>query len=86
MGIYRGHEAMNEDTDYVHNAIVNYEPTYIALGEAVTAWQADQDGPIGPYRDQLRDDVEQHREAMGLDAGDLTDDVDYAAIIQFEAL
>lgn len=89
MGIYRGHEAMNEDTDYVHTAVINYEPTYTELQDATAAWMDDQSNPIGEYRDQVRDAVEaavrDDPQGIGLDPSDLTDDVDYAAMIAFEA-
>jgi hypothetical protein len=75
---------MNESTDYVHSAVINYEPTYLVLMEVVSEWGDDQSGPLAPYRDALRDAVEMHREAMGLDISDLNDDVDYAAMIEYE--
>lgn len=79
---------MNEDTDYVHTAVINYEPTYFALQEAAEAWMDDQSGPRAPYRDQLRDAVEaavrDDPDGIGLQDGDLTDDVDYGSMIDFE--
>jgi hypothetical protein len=75
---------MNEDTDYVHTHIVNYEPTYLVLANCVLAWEDDQHGPLAPYRDILRSEVEANFVAMGLHPRDLTDDVDYAAIIEWE--
>lgn len=77
--------AMNNDTDYVHTHIVNYEPTYLALADIVRRWEDDETNGIADYRDDLQAVVEQHWEAMGLDYSDLTDDVDYAVMIQFEA-
>ena len=72
---------MNEATDYVHTHVINYEPTYIALGEAVTMVWDDED--IHEARDYLADVVDQHWQAMGLDASDLAD-VDYAEMIDWE--
>jgi len=76
---------MNTDTDYVHTHVVNFEPTWLVLANCVAAWQEDTTAPMAVYRDILRDEVERHREAMGLNPEHLTDDVDYAVMIQFEA-
>lgn len=75
---------MDAATDYAHTAIVNFEPTYLALGKAVADWTADTTGPIAPYRDQLRDAVEANVTAAGLDWADLNG-VDFAVMIQWEA-
>jgi hypothetical protein len=77
--------AMNEDTDYVHTHVINYEPTYLVLMDVVTRWNEDQSNGIADYRDELRAAVESHADAMGLDPEDLSDDVDYAAMIEYEA-
>lgn len=74
---------LNEDTDYVHTAVINYEPTYVVLVEAANGYDDDTfDRPEA--RDMLRGAVEAHYEAMGLELSDLTDDVDYGAMIEFE--
>ena len=75
---------MNAATSYVQMHVVNYEPTYLALQEAVQMYVDGDDG-IAPARDFLADAVNQHRAGMGLDYDDLTGDVDYAAIIHDEA-
>ena len=72
---------MNEATDYVHTHVINYEPTYIALNEAVTMVQDDDQGIYAS--EYLADVVDQHWQAMGLDADDLAD-VDYAEMIDWE--
>lgn len=78
---------MDKDTEYVYDAIINYEPTYLVLQAVAKEWMADQDGPIAPYRDRLQEAVEQAHfgnDALGLVTTDL-DDVSYAAMIEFEA-
>lgn len=77
---------MNEATKYVRMHVINYEPTCQVLRAAAQAWEADQSGPIAPYRDDLADAVESNWDQMGLRPQDWDrEDVDYAAIIQFEA-
>lgn len=72
-------------TDEAHTAIVNFEPTYLALGQAVINWIADLDGEIAPHRDELRDIVE----TLAVSVPDLDEiywaEVDFAAMIQWEA-
>lgn len=75
---------MNSATRYVQMHVVNFEPTYLALRQAVAMFVEGDDG-IGPARDFLTDAVERHRDAMGLDPEDLVDDVDFAAIVAEEA-
>ena len=75
---------MNAATEYVQMHVVNYEPSYLALREAVDMYVNGDDG-IAPARDFLSDAVSQHLSGMGLDSEDLTDEVDFAAIIAEEA-
>ena len=75
---------MNAATSYVQLHVVNYEPTYLALREAVRMY-VDSDDGIAPAREFLTDAVERRCAAMGLDPEDLTDEVDFAAIIHDEA-
>lgn len=75
---------MNAATEYVQLHLVNYEPSYLALRKAVDMYVNGTDG-IAPARDFLADAVSEHMTGMGLDAEDLSDDVDYAAIIHDEA-
>lgn len=77
--------AMNADTDYVHTAVINYEPTYAVLDDIASRWQGDGEEPIAAYRDELQGAVEANFAVMGLHPSDLTDDVDYVDIIRFEA-
>lgn len=75
---------MNEDTDYVHTHVVNYEPTYDVLNDVCQRWMVDHTNGIAEYRDELQKAVELHAHAMGLNSVDLTDDVDYAVMITWE--
>jgi hypothetical protein len=77
---------MDAATDEAHTAIVNFEPTYQALGKVVANWMADQTGPIAPYRDQLRIAVLTLVAAgvPNLD-GIVWSEVDFASMIQWEA-
>lgn len=75
---------MNEDTDYVHTHVVNFEPTYNVLVDVCQRWADDETNDRSEYRDELRDAVEQHYLEMGLDAEDLSDDVDYGVMIEWE--
>jgi hypothetical protein len=75
---------MNAATEYVQMHVVNYEPSYLALREAVDMYVNGDDG-IAPARDFLADAVSQHLSGMGLDPEDLTDEVDFAAIVAEEA-
>lgn len=75
---------MNEDTDYVHTHVINYEPTYDVINDVCQRWMSDQSSPRAQYRDELQDAVELHYIAMGLDLDDLTDDVDYGVMIEWE--
>jgi hypothetical protein len=75
---------MDAATDEAHTAIVNFEPTYLALGQAVADWTADMTGPIAPYRDQLRDTVETlAHNAPDFDGIDWAE-VDFASMIDWE--
>ena len=75
---------MNAATEYVQMHVVNYEPTYLALLQAVQLFVEGDDG-IAPARDLLVDSVTEHRAAMGLDDEEVGDDVDFAAIVAEEA-
>jgi hypothetical protein len=75
---------MDSDTDYVHTHVVNYEPTYLVLEAAAEVWaHPDPNVTLAELRDDLRDAVEQSWPEMGLRYADL-DDVDYAAMIEWE--
>lgn len=65
---------MNDATEYVHDHIVNYEPTYIALMDCVNH---------NMHPNTLKTVVRHSCTAMGLQYEDLRD-VDYAAMIQWE--
>jgi hypothetical protein len=73
---------MDQDTDYVHTAMVNYEPTYLILERAARGY-LDSRLELWEARDMVTDAVEQHADAMGLRPADLLN-VDYAVIIQWE--
>lgn len=76
---------MNTDTDYVHTHIVNFEPTYLVLAGAATVWaDPDPNVTLAELRDELADAVERHCAEMGLCPSDLTHDVDYAVMIEWE--
>lgn len=75
---------MNEDTDYVHTAIINCEDLWLVLDDVCGRWVADQSNGIDEYRDELQDAVENDFAMAYLKAEDLTDDVDYAVMIQWE--
>lgn len=75
---------MGAVTERVYDHIVNYEPTYLALQEAVALYQESSDG-IAEARELLADAVEGGAfRAAGLDCSDL-DGVDYSEMIQWEA-
>lgn len=74
---------MNDSTSYVRMHVINFEPTYLALMDAVA--MLDDGAPMCESRDRLAESVDYHREAMGLDADDLDFDVDFADMIEFEA-
>ena len=75
---------MNTATAYVYLHVVNYEPTYLARLQAVRLFVEGHDG-IALGRDLLADSVTEHLTAMGLDDDDLSDSVDFAAIVAEEA-
>jgi hypothetical protein len=66
----------------VHEAVVNYEPTWQAVCEAVDGY-TDDELTLQEARDLLRDAAEKHYKALGLELSDL-DDADFSAIIQYE--
>lgn len=76
---------MNYTTDYVHTHVVNYEPTYLILSEVVDLYREGDYEDMVTLRDAMAEAVDDHWPVMGLCAEDLTDDVDYIAMIEFEA-
>lgn len=77
---------MNEATDYVHTHVVNYEPTYLVLSEAVERYRNGAYDDVAELRNAVAESVDQNWQAMGLDATDVNDDdVDFVAMIEFEA-
>jgi hypothetical protein len=74
---------MNESTEYVRMHVINFEPTYLALMEAVKDYQSET-LTFHEAREELAAAVHTHREAMGLRASDLGDDVEYGEMIDFE--
>lgn len=73
---------MNEDTNYVHTHVVNYEPTYLVLMEAVNNYR--DGGDLCQSRDMVEDAIESNVAGMGLQPSDLTDDVDCIDMILWE--
>lgn len=76
---------MNDATDYVHTHVVNYEPTYLVLDEVTHMYREGDYEDMAALRDALAESVDQHWPEMGLHPTDLSDDVDYAAMIEYEA-
>jgi len=76
---------LNESTDYVHTHVVNFEPTYLVLSEVVELYRGGDYEDMAALRDAIAEAVDDHWPDMGLRASDLDDEVDYAAMIEFEA-
>lgn len=75
---------MDEDTDYVHTAVVNYEPTYLVLDDAARRYH-DDEIELWEARDLVTEAVERMAcSEMGLRPADLIG-VDYGLMVQFEA-
>lgn len=76
---------MNAATEYVYDAIINYEPTYRALQVAVQGLQADE-LETDQARDVLLDQVHADYDSMGLTYDEIDNtDVDYIGLILQEA-
>lgn len=73
---------MNEATSYVHLHVVNYEPSYLALMDAVNRLRNGEE--LREVRESLADAVAEHVGGMGLRTNDLGADVDYTAMIEYE--
>lgn len=72
--------SMNEATNYVHDFVVNYEPTYIALCHAKALHQNGEATKAEVY---MIEAVARYYRAMGLVLFDLVD-VDYEEMIRWE--
>lgn len=79
---------MNADTDYVHTHVVNFEPTYNVLVDVCRRWADDETNARAEYRDELRDAVWSAAlddpEHFGLDLAEITEDVDFGIMIEWE--
>lgn len=73
---------LDKVSERVHDAIVNFEPTWQAVCTATDGY-TDDEMTLQEARDMLRDATEKHYKAIGLDLADL-DDADFSAIIEYE--
>lgn len=72
---------MDANTDYVHDHVVNFEPTYNALVTAVR--EVERGERAVELVDPLADIVHEYHAEMGLQVQDLLD-VDWCSMIEWE--
>ena len=65
---------MNDDTDYVHTAVVNYEPTYLVLANCAWVWENEPDADLAELREILATEVAQAAKVSATQIRELADD------------